>query len=51
MHHFAYRNGVLCAEQVPIPQIADAVGTPFYCYSTATLKRDRKSTRLNSSHT
>ncbi len=39
MHHFAYRNGILHAEQVPIPQIADAVGTPFYCYSTATLTR------------
>src|ERR1700739_2363642 len=39
MHHFAYRNGVLCAEQVPIPKIAEAVGTPFYCYSTATLTR------------
>ena len=39
MHHFAYRNGVLNAEQVPIPQIAETVGTPFYCYSTATLAR------------
>jgi diaminopimelate decarboxylase len=39
MHHFAYRNGVLHAEDVPIPRIADAVGTPFYCYSTATLTR------------
>ncbi len=42
MHHFAYRNGILNAEQVPIPQIADAVGTPFYCYSTATLARHYK---------
>ncbi|MEM8795551.1 MAG: diaminopimelate decarboxylase [Pseudomonadota bacterium] len=39
MHHFAYRNGVLHAEGVPLPEIADAVGTPFYCYSTATLER------------
>ncbi|MCW5696233.1 MAG: diaminopimelate decarboxylase [Bauldia sp.] len=39
MHHFAYRDGVLHAEDVPLPAIADAVGTPFYCYSTATLTR------------
>jgi diaminopimelate decarboxylase len=39
MNHFHYRNGVLCAEDVPLPLIADAVGTPFYCYSTATLTR------------
>ena len=39
MHHFAYRDGVLYAEDVPIPAIAAAVGTPFYCYSTATLER------------
>lgn len=39
MHHFAYRNGVLHAEEVPLPAIAEAVGTPFYCYSTATLER------------
>lgn len=39
MHHFAYRNGVLHAEDVPLPRIADSVGTPFYCYSTATLTR------------
>ena len=39
MNHFHYRNGVLCAEDVPIPLLADAVGTPFYCYSTATLTR------------
>ena len=37
MHHFQYRNGVLHAEDVPLPDIASAVGTPFYCYSTATL--------------
>ena len=39
MHHFTYRSGVLHAEDVPIPQIAAAVGTPFYCYSSATLAR------------
>ncbi|MGB0087340.1 MAG: diaminopimelate decarboxylase [Rhodomicrobiaceae bacterium] len=39
MHHFAYRNGVLHAEDVSLPALADAVGTPFYCYSTATLQR------------
>ncbi|WP_212524932.1 diaminopimelate decarboxylase [Actibacterium sp. MT2.3-13A] len=39
MDHFLYRNGVLHAEDVPVPQIAEAVGTPFYCYSTATLTR------------
>ncbi len=39
MDHFLYRNGVLHAEDVPLPDIAAAVGTPFYCYSTATLTR------------
>lgn len=39
MHHFAYRNGQLHAEDVPLDVIADSVGTPFYCYSTATLER------------
>jgi diaminopimelate decarboxylase len=39
MHHFAYRNGVLHAEAVNLVEIAQAVGTPFYCYSTATLTR------------
>ena len=39
MRHFAYRNGVLHAEDVDVAAIADAVGTPFYCYSTATLER------------
>ncbi len=37
---FAYRNGVLRAEEVPIARIADEVGTPFYCYSSATLERN-----------
>ena len=39
MHHFDYRSGVLHAEAVDIAKIAEAVGTPFYCYSTATLER------------
>ena len=39
MHHFAYRNGVLHAEAVNLASLAQAVGTPFYCYSTATLER------------
>lgn len=39
MNHFGYRDGVLHAEDVPVPEIAAAVGTPFYCYSTATLTR------------
>ena len=37
MHHFAYRDGVLHAEDVDLAAIAAEVGTPFYCYSTATL--------------
>ena len=39
MHHFAYRDGVLHAEAVNLAKLAQAVGTPFYCYSTATLER------------
>jgi diaminopimelate decarboxylase len=39
MDHFQYRNGVLYAEDVAIPEIAAAIGTPFYCYSTATMTR------------
>src|SRR5712692_4386166 len=39
MHHFAYRNGVLHAEAVSLGDLAQAVGTPFYCYATATLRR------------
>mgnify|MGYP006265624969 CR=1 FL=1 len=39
MHHFQYRDGVLCAEDVPLSRLAEEVGTPFYCYSTATLER------------
>src|SRR5487761_2277706 len=39
MHHFAYRDGVLNAEAVDLVTLADAVGTPFYCYSSATIER------------
>ncbi len=39
MHHFAYRDGVLHAEAVNVAELADLVGTPFYCYSSATIER------------
>ena len=39
MHHFSYRSGVLHAEDVDLRTLAAEVGTPFYCYSTATLER------------
>jgi diaminopimelate decarboxylase len=39
MNHFDYKNGELHAEDVPMSAIAAAIGTPFYCYSTATLER------------
>src|SRR6476619_5381478 len=39
MHHFAYRDGVLHAEAVNLASLAQAVGTPFYCYSAATIER------------
>jgi diaminopimelate decarboxylase len=39
MHHFGYRSGALHAEGVSLTRLAEAVGTPFYCYSTATLER------------
>jgi len=39
MDHFEYKNGVLAAEDVPVSEIAEAVGTPFYCYSSATIER------------
>ena len=42
MNHFGYIDGVLHAENVPVPEIAKAVGTPFYIYSTATLERHYK---------
>ncbi|RME18108.1 MAG: diaminopimelate decarboxylase [Alphaproteobacteria bacterium] len=39
MDHFDYRDGILHAEDVPLPEIAAAVGTPVYVYSAATLRR------------
>lgn len=39
MDHFLYKDGILHAEDVPIPRIAAEVGTPFYVYSCATLTR------------
>ncbi|WP_298837702.1 diaminopimelate decarboxylase [uncultured Roseobacter sp.] len=39
MDHFLYKDGALFAEDVPVSEIAAAVGTPFYVYSTATLLR------------
>src|SRR3977135_1425642 len=42
MNHFNYRDGILCAEEVSLAALADKVGTPFYCYSSATLTRHYK---------
>jgi diaminopimelate decarboxylase len=42
MHHFNHRQGVLHAEGVSLARVADEVGTPFYCYSTATIERHYK---------
>ena len=39
MNHFDYRDGVMHAEDVPLTLIAEAVGTPVYVYSTATIER------------
>ncbi len=39
MDHFLYKGGALHGEDVPIAEIASAVGTPFFCYSAATLTR------------
>lgn len=39
MDHFSLKDGVLHAEDVPLPRIADEVGTPVYIYSRATLER------------
>jgi len=39
MDHFDLKDGVLHAEDVPLPAIAEAVGTPVYVYSTATIER------------
>lgn len=42
MNYFQYKDGVLCAEGVRLDELAEKVGTPFYCYSTATLERHYK---------
>src|ERR1700749_354353 len=42
MNHFHYRHGILSAEDVSLPALAARVGTPFYCYSRATLERHYK---------
>jgi diaminopimelate decarboxylase len=42
VNYFQYKNGVLCAEGVRLDQLAQKVGTPFYCYSAATLERHYK---------
>src|SRR5258708_39324584 len=42
MNHFHYKDGVLCAEDVRLDLLAEAVGTPFYCYSGAPLTRHFK---------
>ncbi len=39
MHCFAYRDGALHAEEIAVTALADEVGTPFYCYSAATIRR------------
>jgi diaminopimelate decarboxylase len=39
MDHFHYRDGRLAAEEVPVERIAEALGTPFYCYAAATIER------------
>lgn len=39
MHHFNYRDGRLFAEDVDLAAVAESIGTPFYCYSAATIER------------
>lgn len=39
MDHFRYQHAILHAEAVDLNQLAETVGTPFYCYSRATLER------------
>ena len=39
MDHFNLKDGILHCEDVPLPEIAKAVGTPVYVYSTATMQR------------
>src|ERR1700759_2454015 len=42
MNFFSYKNDELCAEEVSLAHLAHEVGTPFYCYSSATLERHYK---------
>src|SRR6202451_4802606 len=42
MNNFTYKHGVLSAEGVSLESLARDVGTPFYCYSSATLERHYK---------
>jgi diaminopimelate decarboxylase len=42
MDHFSYKNGAYHAEDVAIADIASTIGTPFYCYSSATLEHHYK---------
>ncbi len=42
MHHFTYKDGLLCAEDVDLTQLAQEIGTPFYCYSQQTIERHYK---------
>ena len=46
MDHFDYRNGALYAEDVAVADIAEAVGTPCYIYSRATLTRHARVFRV-----
>jgi diaminopimelate decarboxylase len=39
MHHFHYQDGVFHAESVALPELAQSIETPFYCYSAATIRR------------
>ncbi len=42
MHYFEYRKNILHAEDISLVELSEAVGTPFYCYSSATLERHYK---------
>ena len=42
LDHFLYRDGQLFAEDVPVAQIAAAVGTPFYVYSQSSIEQNYK---------
>lgn len=42
MNFFSYKDGMLSAEEVALDHLAEKVGTPFYCYSSATLERHYK---------